>query len=181
MSEAARNKFLRAQPSCGCPEAPERHYHDCPKWNGRSAIKPRNRPAQPSAVLTLEQWWERFNKADLGDGTVRVTYGTLKDFEAAAVEAERDAKYLGDSKEYLDRQAYLFRIGDLERQLAAVQPCLTALAEYTYNGDEFIWYCDFCEASGSSDNVPNPIPHDANCPVLLARAAIAPPSSGEPR
>ena len=67
----------------------------------------------------------------------------------------------------------------LERQLAAVRPCLSALAEYSYNGDDLIWYCAFCEASGSSNNVPNPIPHDANCPVLLARAAIAPPPSGE--
>jgi hypothetical protein len=33
-------------------------------------------------MLTVEQWWEVFNKMDSG-GYVKCTYGTLKDFEAA--------------------------------------------------------------------------------------------------
>jgi hypothetical protein len=36
---------------------------------------------------TRNEWWEIFNKADLGDGSVRLTYGTLKEFEMAL---ERD-------------------------------------------------------------------------------------------
>jgi hypothetical protein len=50
--------------------------------------------------LTVTEWWDVFNKADKGDGSVQVTYGTLKEFETS-VRRERRTLCGGCGKTFI--------------------------------------------------------------------------------